>query len=303
MSVLAVTVGDPAGIGPEVTEKALTALGGKARVIVVGPENVAGPMAVRLNAEAELVPAFDGPPAQASAASGRAALATLDAGIALCKSGRADAIVTAPISKHALALAGSDDRGHTEILARTMGRGPTAMAFFSPQLRTVLATVHVPLVAAIAQLTTERVLEVTQLFDTAMREHLGIAKPRLALAALNPHAGEDGLLGDDETRVLAPAVTAAAAHGIDLTGPYPADTLFRRAVDGEFDGVVALYHDQALIPVKLLGFGDAVNVTLGLTHPRTSPDHGTAYDIAGQNRARPTGMLSALELAVTLTSG
>ncbi len=302
MSVLAVTVGDPAGIGPEVTEKALAAFGDKARVIVVGAENVAGPMAARLRVDAELVPAFDGPLAQPSAAGGQSALAALDAGIALCKSGRADAIVTAPISKHALALAGSDDRGHTEILARAMGKGPTAMAFFSPQLRTVLATVHVPLATAIVQLSTERVFEVTALFDAALREHLGITAPRLALAALNPHAGEDGLLGDDEERVLKPAVTAARAKGIQLTGPYPADTLFRRAVDGEFDGVVALYHDQALIPVKLLGFGDAVNVTLGLTHPRTSPDHGTAYDIAGQNKARPAGMLSALELALTLTS-
>jgi 4-hydroxythreonine-4-phosphate dehydrogenase len=181
-----------------------------------------------------------------------------------------------------------------------MGAGPTAMAFFSPQLRTVLATVHVPLAQAIRQLSSARIVEVAHLFSATLRVHLGIVKPNLALAALNPHAGEDGLLGDDEERILKPAVVDAQAIGVRLSGPYPADTLFRRAVDGEFDGVVALYHDQALIPVKLLGFGDAVNVTLGLTHPRTSPDHGTAYDIAGKNQARPAGMLSALRLAVEL---
>lgn len=297
MATLAVTVGDPAGIGPEVTEKAIASRKTDAQIIVVGPENIAAPMAKRLSVRYHGLAAFEGPPAQASAASGRAALDTLDAGIGLCKSGAADALVTAPISKHALALAGSSDRGHTEILARTMGLGPTAMAFFSPQLRTVLVTVHVSLAEAIRQLTPVRVVEVTTLFDTALRDRLGIAKPRLALAALNPHAGEDGLLGDDEERVLVPAVRAARAQGLDLSGPFPADTLFRRAVDGEFDGVVALYHDQALIPVKLLGFGDAVNVTLGLSHPRTSPDHGTAYDIAGKNLARPAGMASALEMA------
>ncbi|HSI03805.1 MAG TPA: 4-hydroxythreonine-4-phosphate dehydrogenase PdxA [Myxococcota bacterium] len=300
MTVLAVTVGDPAGIGPEVTEKAIATLPAAASIIVVGPENIADPMARRLGKRAHSIAPFAGPLGRASAASGRAALDTLAAGIALCKSGQADGLVTAPISKHALALAGSNDRGHTEILAREMGTGPTAMAFFSPQLRTVLATVHVPLALAIKQLSAARIVEVAALFTAALRSHLGIADPNLALAALNPHAGEDGLLGDDEKLILEPAVAAARAAGVRLSGPYPADTLFRRAVDGEFDGVVALYHDQALIPVKLLGFGDAVNVTLGLTHPRTSPDHGTAYDIAGKDQARPAGMLSALELALEL---
>ena len=300
MTVLAVTVGDPAGIGPEVTEKAVAALDGGARVIIVGPENVATPMAARLGVSAHPVAAFTGPLGKASAASGRAALDTLAAAIDLCKSGRAHGLVTAPISKHALALAGSADRGHTEILSREMATGPTAMAFFSPQLRTVLATVHVPLAQAIRQLSAARIVEVARLFSATMRVHLGIASPNLALAALNPHAGEDGLLGDDEKRILEPAVVEARAVGVRLAGPFPADTLFRRAVDGEFDGVVALYHDQALIPVKLLGFGDAVNVTLGLTHPRTSPDHGTAYDIVGKDRARPAGMVAALQLAVEL---
>lgn len=300
MSVLAVTLGDPAGIGPEVSEKALAQLLGERcdlKIIIVGPANLAEPMAKRLSVEALPLAAFAGALGAATAASGTASLDTLHAGIELCKRGRAHALVTAPISKQALALAGSSDRGHTEILARTMGTGPTAMAFFSPQLRTILATVHVSLADAIAQLTTERVVEVTKLFDEALRKRLGIAAPRLALAALNPHAGENGLLGNEEERILAPAVVRARRDGIALDGPHPADTLFKRAVDGEFDGVVALYHDQALIPVKLLGFGHAVNVTLGLSHPRTSPDHGTAYDIAGKGRANPSGMLAALRTA------
>lgn len=303
MSVLAVTLGDPAGIGPEVTEKALAQLlteRNDVRPIIVGPHDEASAMASRLGVAAHPVSQFAGPAARASAESGKVSLEALYAAIALCKQGRAHAIVTAPISKQALALAGSSDRGHTEILAREMATGPTAMAFFSPQLRTVLVTVHVPLKRALEQITVQKVVEVTELFDSVLKTRLKIAKPRLALAAMNPHAGEEGLLGDDEQITLVPAIAAARAKGIDLTGPHPADTLFRRAVDGEFDGVVALYHDQALIPVKLVGFGDAVNVTLGLSHPRTSPDHGTAYDIAGQNRARPAGMLSALRMAAHL---
>jgi 4-hydroxythreonine-4-phosphate dehydrogenase len=306
MSIIAVTLGDPAGIGPEVTAKAVAQLLGERRDItplLVGPRNTVSSMADELCVPAHAVSAFDGPIGVASAASGRVSLEALQAAIGLCKTGKAAAICTAPIAKHALALAGSSDRGHTEILARDMGRGPTAMAFFSPQLRTVLATVHVPLREAVAMLTPQKILDVTVLFDAALRAHLHIAAPRLALAALNPHAGEEGLLGNDEQTTLAPAIAAARLKGINLSGPHPADTLFRRAVDGEFDGVVALYHDQALIPVKLLGFGDAVNVTLGLTHPRTSPDHGTAYDIAGQDKARPAGMLSALRMAAEFVTG
>lgn len=306
MSRLAVTVGDPAGVGPEVTEKALATFLREqpdTHVIIVGPANVAGDMRARLGrGDVHALDRFSGRIGEPTAESGKLSLDALHAAIRMCKANVADAIVTAPISKHALALAGSDDRGHTEILSREMGSGPTAMAFFAPRLRTVLVTVHVPLTSAIALLDVPKVVQTAVLFSRAMREHLGFAQPRLALAALNPHAGENGLLGSEEERILKPAVVEARKQGIDLTGPYPADTLFKRTIDGEFDGVVALYHDQALIPVKLLGFGDAVNVTLGLTHPRTSPDHGTAFDIAGMGRARADGMLSALRMAAELTS-
>lgn len=197
-------------------------------------------------------------------------------------------------------MAGSDDRGHTEILARELGVGPTAMSFFTNELRVVLATTHVPLHRAIETLTTARVVEVAVLLHNALVGTVGRKTPRLALAALNPHAGEAGLLGDEEEKILAPAVTQARQRGLDISGPYPADTLFYRARSGEFDGIVSLYHDQALIPVKLLSFGQAVNVTLGLSVPRTSPDHGTAYDKVGTDAIKPDGMLGALKAAVLL---
>lgn len=305
---LAVTLGDPAGIGPEVTEKALAtflAEDPRADVTLVGPANIAEDMRLRLASPRVVVHGlahFSGRIGEPSAESGAVSLEALSTAMRMCKQNAADGIVTAPISKHALAMAGSADRGHTEILAREMSSGPTAMAFFSPRLRTVLVTVHVPLSAAIALLDIPSVVQTSVLFDRSLRAHAKIAEPRLALAALNPHAGEHGLLGTEEDRILTPAIAEARKLGVNLSGPHPADTLFKRAVDGEFDGVVALYHDQALIPMKLLGFGDAVNVTLGLSHPRTSPDHGTAFDIAGSGRADPSGMLSALRMAAELTS-
>jgi 4-hydroxythreonine-4-phosphate dehydrogenase len=302
---LAITLGDPAGIGPEVCERASAALLARestTELHLVGPTGLVEPMCHRLGERArpEPVHSFQGPLGQPSAASGRVALAALMRGIELGRRRAVDAIVTAPLSKHALALAGSEDRGHTEILARELGVGPTAMAFFSEKLHVVLASTHVPLRRAIETLSAARVVEVASLLHRALVDYLGLKSPRLALAALNPHASEAGLLGDEEQRVLAPAVAEARDRGLELTGPHPADTLFYRAASGEFDGVVSLYHDQALIPVKLLSFGNAVNVTLGLSLPRTSPDHGTAYDIAGTGRARADGMLAAMRTALVL---
>jgi 4-hydroxythreonine-4-phosphate dehydrogenase len=304
---LAVTLGDPAGIGPEVVERAAAALlaeNTNVELVLVGPTGLVEPMAARLRQRTrpEPVLAFAGPLGEPSAASGKCALAALMRGIDLGRRRAVDAIVTAPLSKHALAMAGSEDRGHTEILARELGAGPTAMAFFSERLHVVLTSTHVPLRHAINGLSAARVVEVTGLLHRALADYLAVASPRLALAGLNPHAGEAGLLGDEEQRVLVPAAEEARDRGFNLSGPHPADTLFYRAASGEFDGVVALYHDQALIPVKLLSFGHAVNVTLGLTVPRTSPDHGTAYDIAGKAKAKPDGMLAALRTAVVLTA-
>ena len=216
---LVVTLGDPAGIGPEVCERALRdwhIAHPDETVILSGPDNVVQAMRARMPfAVTTLTQAdFVGPWGQASAASGYASLAALQAAINLAASGGAGAIVTAPISKEALALAGSDDRGHTEILARSLAQGPTAMAFFTPRLRVVLATVHIPLRAVFAQLTAPRIAEVAKLLHDSLVQHEGIARPRLALAGLNPHAGENGLMGDDEQKILQPAVTLARAAGV-----------------------------------------------------------------------------------------
>jgi len=302
---LAVTLGDPAGIGPEVVEKAcavLLAEDPSVSIVLVGSaglaEGVAERLGVRVTAESQAP--FVGPLGRPTAESGRAALQALMHAIGLAKRHAVDALVTAPLSKEALALAGSADRGHTEILARELGVGPTAMAFFSERLYVALTSTHEPLRTAVAEVSTARVVEVAVLLHRALANFLGKASPRLALAALNPHAGEAGLLGDEEQRLLAPAIPQARALGVDLSGPHSADTVFYRAFEREFDGVVALYHDQALIPVKLVAFGQAVNVTLGLAVPRTSPDHGTAFDRAGKGLARADGMLAALRTACTL---
>ncbi len=302
---LAVTLGDPAGVGPEVAEKACAALLREVPIVelvLVGPAGMADGIAKGLGtrAKAETQTAFGGRLGEPSAESGRAALHALLRAIELARHHAVDGLVTAPLSKEALALAGSEDRGHTEILSRELGVGPTAMAFFSDQLRVALVTTHEPLRRALQHITTARVVEVAALLHRGLVELLGLSTPRLALAALNPHAGEAGLLGDEERRVLTPAVDEAQARGIDLDGPFPADTVFYRALQHDFDGVVSLYHDQALIPVKLLSFGQAVNVTLGLSVPRTSPDHGTAYDKVGKGTARADGMLAALRTAVHL---
>jgi 4-hydroxythreonine-4-phosphate dehydrogenase len=298
-----VTLGDPAGIGPEVTEKACERFVREApdvELTLHGPAGLADVMAERLRVRARALAPFAGTVGRASAHGGAAALAALGQALAAAKAGEVDALVTAPISKEALALAGSSDRGHTEILARELGLGPTAMAFFSEKLRVVLATTHIPLAQVPGALTPKRLVEVARLLSEMLARHFAMAHPRLALCGLNPHAGEGGLLGREDLEVLTPAVAAAQQAGIDLQGPFPADTLFHRAATGAFDGVVANYHDQGLIPVKLIGFGEAVNVTLGLRLPRTSPDHGTAFDIAGQGKARPDGMLQALRLAARL---
>ncbi len=299
MPTLAVTLGDPAGIGPEVTAAALAGWLKPApgvRIVLCGPANLVEPMATRLNVLAHGQAVFAGPMGVPSADSGRAALAALHAAISLAQQGQAQGIVTAPISKQALTMAGSADHGHTEILARSLANGPVAMSFFSERLRVALATNHLALERVPKVLTSGRVVEVAVLLRDALRSLFGAPSPRLALAALNPHAGEAGLFGDEEVRILAPAVREARARGITLSDPLPADTVFRRARDGEFDGVVALYHDQGLIPVKLVEVGEAVHATLGLRVPRTSPDHGTAYDRAGLGTARPQGMVAALEL-------
>jgi 4-hydroxythreonine-4-phosphate dehydrogenase len=281
---IAITVGDPAGIGPEIARKA------------------ADDPQVRDICE----PVLYGPPAGAcfepgvlSADAGRAAYEAVCAAVRDAQIGAVEAVATVPISKLAFARAGLPWKGHTDLLAHLTGAERVAMMFWSEPLKVVLATVHVPL-AEVPRVLTRELLD--QTIDLTARElpRFGLAAARLALAGLNPHAGEHGVLGDDEQRVHEPAVAAARARGIDVEGPLPGDTVFARAARGEFDAVIASYHDQGLIPVKLLAFGRAVNVTLGLPIVRTSVDHGTAFDIAGRGIADPSSMVEAVRLAVQL---
>jgi len=284
---VAITTGDPAGIGPEIAAKAAR----DPRVLAVCEPVIYGPPAGSVF-----------PPGELSAAAGLAAHDAVCAAVRDALAGAVAAIATAPLNKAAFALAGLPWKGHTELLAHLTGSPRVAMMFWSEPLRVVLATVHVPLAEVPTAITRERV-EATIDLTAAELPRFGILAPRLALAGLNPHAGEGGLLGDEDAAVLGPSVEAARARGVRIEGPIPADTVFVRAVRGEFDAVIACYHDQGLIPVKLLAFGKAVNVTLGLPIVRTSVDHGTAFDIAGRDLADPGSLVEAVRLAARLASG
>jgi 4-hydroxythreonine-4-phosphate dehydrogenase len=290
LPVIAVTAGDPSGIGPEIAVKAVRdpRVVGACRCVIYGP-----------HAAADLA-AF--PAGQVAAASGRAAHDAIVAAVTDALAGRVDAIATAPINKAAFAAAGLPWRGHTELLAHLCGAADVAMMFWSDRLRVVLATVHIPLAEVPRALTRDRLLATARL-TAASLPRFGIPAPRLAVAGLNPHAGEDGLLGTEDRDVIAPAVEAARAEGLHIVGPLPADTLFVRAARGEFDAVIAAYHDQGLVPVKLLAFGRAVNVTLGLPIVRTSVDHGTAFDIARKGIADEGSLVEAILLASRLSQG
>jgi 4-hydroxythreonine-4-phosphate dehydrogenase len=283
---VAITVGDPAGIGPEIAARAAT----DPRVLeVCDAVLVAPPASLRV------------PLGTVSAEAGRAAYDVVVRAVQAARSGEVDAIATAPVSKEAFASAGLPWKGHTDLLGHLTGSPFVAMMFESPALRVVLATVHVPL-RDVPSLVTRELMERTIALTARELPRFGVTTPRLAVAALNPHAGEHGLMGDEDDRVIAPAVAACRGQGIEVTGPLAADTVFLRAHRGEFDAVVACYHDQGLIPVKLLAFGHAVNVTLGLPIVRTSVDHGTAFDIAGMGRADHGSMVEAVRLAARLSN-
>jgi 4-hydroxythreonine-4-phosphate dehydrogenase len=284
---IGVTVGDPAGIGPEIARKAATdaRVSSLCDVILYGPSS-----------DAEIARFHRG---RVSAEAGRAAYDAIVAATTDAQAGRIDAVATAPINKEAFAAAGLHWRGHTDLLAHLTGSRRVAMMFYAETLRVVLATVHIPL-ADVPRALTREVVEGT--IELAARElpRFGIPRPRLAIAGLNPHAGEHGVIGTEDDRVIAPAVAAQHEKGVDVAGPFPADTIFVRAIRGEFDAVIACYHDQGLIPVKLVAFGQAVNVTLGLPIVRTSVDHGTAFDIAGKGVADPSSLVQAIKLAAQL---
>ncbi|TVQ64387.1 MAG: 4-hydroxythreonine-4-phosphate dehydrogenase PdxA [Phycisphaerales bacterium] len=333
--VIAVSMGDPCGIGPEVVVKALAdpALRRCARFHVYGAQEPMlaaadlaeiepywwrvqhdSPLAETTTTHPVVVLDYDehatpaaGAVREPTRAAGEASFRYVEDAIAAARRPesdplRADAIVTGPINKRAWALAGrGKHRGHTELLAMRFGAKRVGMFFDSPKLRVILATIHLPLMDVRNVLTIGRVFDAIDLGNDACKR-LGVARPRIGVCGLNPHAGEDGLMGDEESRLIEPAIQHAREQGIDVRGPFPADTIFNHAVGGAFDLVVAMYHDQGLIPVKLLGWEEAVNVTVGLPVPRTSPDHGTAFDIAGKNAADERSMRRAIELAVRLAA-
>jgi len=333
---LAITMGDAAGIGPEIVAR-LFQRGEAAGAFVVGDVAVmrsaagivGGLPVARLDDPAQLVDVppdclpvlqveglpgdlVEAPLGRVDARCGRAAAAAIENAVRLVQQGRAGGIVTAPIHKEALAAAGVPYPGHTEMLQALAAQGgtpsPVRMMLANDELRTVLVTIHLSLRKAIDAVTFDAVLETIRIADAAMRRQ-GLGRPRIAVAGLNPHAGEGGLFGDEETAVIAPAIVAARGEGIDASGPYAPDTVFMRARHappdhpGEFDLVVAMTHDHGLIPVKYLGVERGVNVTLGLPFVRTSPDHGTAFDIAGRGIADPASLGAALRLARTLVAG
>jgi 4-hydroxythreonine-4-phosphate dehydrogenase len=301
-----VTLGDPRGIGPEIAARALAEPLG-AEITVVGAEDqIAGvPAQHRISVGGWGLGSGDSDQDRNRVIrAGRIAGHSVEAAVRLALSGEVDGIVTAPAHKHALHLAGFPYPGHTEWLAHLAGDVDVAMmlaaepAAADPEghaLRVVLVTTHVPFRDVPALLTVERVVRTGRTVQQALREWWGIQRPRLAVCAVNPHAGESGLFGDEEARVLAPA-----AAELGVAGPLPADTVFVRAMRGEFDAVLAPYHDVGMTAIKVAAFGRAVNVTLGLPFPRTSPDHGTALDIAGMGKADASSMRAAIDLALRL---
>ena len=320
---IGITLGDPAGIGPEIVAR-LFATDPPARCLVIGDAAMLRRAIAAIGAaltlrpiatpgdaifapggidliEAGAVPS-DLPYGRVDARAGAASFAYVEHAITLALAGELAAIVTAPISKSAWRAAGIGFPGHTELLAARAGVADFAMMLANGELRVVLVSIHVALADAVCAVTLSAELRAIRLADTAMRR-FGIARPRIAVAGLNPHAGEDGQFGREDIDIIAPAIAAARAEGIDASGPWPGDTVFARARLGAFDAVVAQYHDQGLIPVKYLGLDQGVNITLGLPFVRTSPDHGTAFDIAGTGRARPDSLRTAVRMAERMAGG
>jgi 4-hydroxythreonine-4-phosphate dehydrogenase len=318
---LALTMGEPAGIGGEIALKAWLQRAAKrlppflviddpARLermarthgwavpvkVVTAPEEAIGHFATALPVLPLTLPAAV-TAGCADPANAAAVIHSIESGVALVTAERAAALVTNPIQKEALYAAGFSHPGHTEFLASLAGGVEVAMMLASPELRVIPVTIHLSLREAVAALSPERIIVAGRIAAAALRRDFAIAAPRLAVAALNPHAGEKGALGREEIEIIAPAVAALRAQGIDAVGPAPADTLFHAEARRRFDAVLCMYHDQALIPLKTIDFAQGVNVTLGLPFIRTSPDHGTALDIAGRGTADPSSLIAALKLA------
>jgi 4-hydroxythreonine-4-phosphate dehydrogenase len=319
---LAVSIGDPAGVGPELLATAWTqrmtaglppffAVGGAGLLVAAARQRGLDVPVRRVDSIAQAAACFAEAlpvlgdldiayaPGQPDPAGARFALASLDKAAQLAASGEASGIVTGPIAKGLLAEVGFAFPGQTEFVAQACGvpASDAVMMLAGPQLRTVPLTVHVPLSAVPGLVTQELICRRTRIVHAALRRDFGLASPRIAIAALNPHAGENGRMGDEELRVIAPAIATLRAEGIDATGPHPADALFAPHARGGYDAALAMYHDQALIPLKALDFDQGVNMTLGLPIVRTSPDHGTAFAIAGTGQAHPGATIAAIRMA------
>ncbi len=324
---LLLTMGDPTGIGPELIVKALledqlSAIGRPLQVVgdlavlhkaaavfgkqfqVIDSNNDLYTLAIddrrlQLIAISTLAPESLGY-GQPDHSCGRAMAEYIEYAIARCQDSSASGMVTAPINKAAINAAGFHFPGHTELLAARCKVDKVVMMLAGTSLKVCLVTTHAPYLKVPELLTVDAILSTLRITDAALRHDFAVPKPRLAVLALNPHAGEGGLFGDEEQRIIVPAITAAKAEGIDASGPHSADTLFHFAVRGAYDAVICMYHDQGLIPLKLLHFDDAVNVTLGLPMIRTSVDHGTAYDLAGSGKASTASLCAAIEMAAQM---
>ncbi len=327
--ILAMTMGDPAGIGPEIIVKALQLpkVWRVCRPLVIGSRTILERTVQRLKISLPLIlvdghdssttqqafrrghlPLFDpfSKPVRSvklgrvSAQAGDMAVMCIQTAVRLAQAGCVAGIVTAPINKHAIHLAGHCYPGHTEMLADLTKAKESGMMIMGGPLKIVFTTTHLALRDVPKALTVHKIEKAIRLAHCSLRQLFGIKKPRIAVASLNPHAGEHGLFGDEEQRLILPAIKRAKARGIACSGPHPADTMFAKAVTGAFDGIVALYHDQGLIPLKTVAFGHCVNITVGLPILRTSVDHGTAFDIAGKGKADPTSLVDAIVMAAQL---
>lgn len=319
---VAVTMGDPAGIGPEIVVKTFADPGFSTPAVVIGDVSILSRAVTLLDRPIEIRPIkrpdearlgtgvidviavsdlpADLPVGKVDPRAGAAAFSYVEAAVKLALSGDVCAIATAPLHKRALKAAGIDYPGHTEILAHLTDTEDYAMMLFNDELRVILVTIHVALRDAVDRLSVELELKTIRLAARAVRQ-LGVKAPRVAVAGLNPHAGEGGLFGREDTEIVAPAIEMARAEGIDASGPWPGDTVFLQARQGRFDIVVAQYHDQGLIPIKYLGIDRGVNVTVGLPFIRTSVEHGTAFDIAGSGKANHASLKLAIEQAAAMT--
>jgi 4-hydroxythreonine-4-phosphate dehydrogenase len=329
--LLAITMGDPAGIGPEIIVKALLLpkVWRLCRPLVIGSRTIMEHTAQSLGASVALVPVdshessmnprmfcrgtlpvldpFSGSirpvkPGRVTARSGDMAVICIQTAARLAQAGCVQGLVTAPINKQAIHLSGHTYPGHTEMLADLTMAKESGMMIVGGPLKILFATTHLALRDVPNVLTPATILRAIRLAHQGLTRLFHIQKPRIGVAGLNPHAGENGLFGDEEGRLIRPAIQQARKQGMACTGPHPADTLFGKAVRGSFDGIVALYHDQGLIPLKTVAFGHCVNITVGLPIIRTSVDHGTAFDIAGQGKADPSSLVDAIEMAATLAT-